>query len=182
MKFYTLAQTGRILFPWLIVLSLIVFYRGHNLPGGGFIGGLLGAAAFILIGLGDGMETARRRLRLDPVSVLGIGIGITILSGLPGLFGDEESYFVDRWLPDFTLPILGDMHIGTPMLFDLGVYIVVLGFVLHTVFSLEFLARTDTRDELEEDAKHEAEAKAAEAAKQAEEAKASDDAERKEAD
>ena len=184
MKFYTLSQTGRILFPWLLVLSLIVFYRGHNLPGGGFIGGLLGAAAFILIGLGDGMEIARKRLRFDPVTVLGIGIGITILSGLPGLFGDEKSYFVDRWLPDFTLPILGEMHIGTPMLFDLGVYIVVIGFVLHTVFSLEFLARTDTRDELEEDAKQEEERELAglqaKADKQAEETKQVEETKREE--
>ena len=151
MKWFALSQAGRILFPWLLVLSLIVLYRGHNLPGGGFIGGLLGAAAFILVGLGDGMGEARRRLRLNPVTVLGIGLGVTLLSGLPGLFGDEKSYFVDQWLPDFTLPILGEMHIGTPLIFDVGVFIVVIGFVLHTVFSLEFLARTDSRYELEED-------------------------------
>jgi multicomponent Na+:H+ antiporter subunit B len=151
MKWFVLSQAGRILFPWLVVISLIVLYRGHNLPGGGFIGGLLGAAAFILVGLGDGMDAARRRLRLDPVTVLGIGLGLAVLSGLPGLFSEKHSYFVDQWLPDFTLPLLGEMHIGTPLLFDLGVYIVVVGFVLHTVFSLDFMAQTDARRELEED-------------------------------
>ncbi len=150
MKWYVLSRSGRILFPWLILLSLIVLYRGHNLPGGGFIGGLLGAAAFILVGLGDGMEEAKRRLRLSPVTVLGIGLGFAILSGLPGLFGEKESYFVDQWLPDFSLPLLGEMHIGTPLVFDIGVYIVVVGFVLHTVFSLEYLAETDSREEFEE--------------------------------
>lgn len=159
MKWFVLSQAGRVLFPWLLVLSLIVLYRGHNLPGGGFIGGLLGAAAFILVGLGDGMAAARRRLRLDPVTVLGIGIGVTVLSGLPGLFGEKKSYFVDQWLPDFSLPLLGEMHIGTPLVFDLGVYIVVVGFVLHTVFSLDFLAQTDTRDELEDDEARRKEAK-----------------------
>jgi len=157
MKWFVLSQSGRILFPWLIVLSLIVLYRGHNLPGGGFIGGLLGAAAFILVGLGDGMDEARRRLRLSPVTILGIGLGFAILSGLPGLFGDKESYFVDQWLPDFSLPLLGEMHIGTPLVFDAGVYIVVVGFVLHTVFSLEFLARTDSREEMNEPAGREEE-------------------------
>jgi multicomponent Na+:H+ antiporter subunit B len=153
MKRFVLAQSGRILFPWLLVLSLVILYRGHNLPGGGFIGGLLGAAAFILLGLGDGMDEARRRLRLDPVTVLGIGLGIAILSGLPGMFGDKKSYFVDQWLPDFTLPLLGEMHIGTPLIFDVGVYIVVVGFVLHSVFSFDFLARTDTRVTTENDEK-----------------------------
>jgi multicomponent Na+:H+ antiporter subunit B len=153
MKWFVLAQSGRILFPWLLVLSLVILYRGHNLPGGGFIGGLLGAAAFILVGLGDGMDEARRRLRLDPVTVLGIGLGIAILSGLPGMFGDKKSYFVDQWLPDFTLPLLGEMHIGTPLIFDVGVYIVVVGFVLHSVFSFDFLARTDTRVTTENDEK-----------------------------
>lgn len=151
MKWFVLSQAGRTLFPWLLLLSLVVLYRGHNLPGGGFIGGLLGSAAFILLGLGDGMAAARRRLLLDPVTVLGIGIGVTVLSGLPGLFGEKKSYFVDQWLPDFTLPLLGEMHIGTPLVFDVGVYIVVLGFVLHTVFSLDYLAQTDSRDELEQD-------------------------------
>ena len=149
MKWFVLSQAGRTLFPWLLLLSLVVLYRGHNLPGGGFIGGLLGSAAFILLGLGDGMAAARRRLRLDPVTVLGIGIGVTVLSGLPGLFGEKKSYFVDQWLPDFTLPLLGQMHIGTPLIFDVGVYIVVVGFVLHTVFSLDYLAQTDSRDVLE---------------------------------
>ncbi len=150
MKWFVLSQSGRILFPWLIVLALIVLYRGHNFPGGGFIGGLLGAAAFILVGLGDGMDEARRRLRLHPVTVLGIGLGVAVLSGLPGLFGDKHSYFVDQWLPDFTLPLLGEMHIGTPLLFDLGVFIVVIGFVLHSVFSLDFLAQTDHRKNADE--------------------------------
>lgn len=153
MKWFVLSQTGRTLFPWLLILSLIVLYRGHNLPGGGFIGGLLGATAFILVGLGDGMAAARQRLRMDPVTVLGIGLGVAVLSGLPGLFGEEKSYFVDQWLPDFTLPLLGEMHIGTPLIFDVGVYIVVMGFVLHTVFSLDYLAQTDSRDKLEEDEK-----------------------------
>jgi len=155
MKWFVLAQSGRILFPWLLVLSLVILYRGHNLPGGGFIGGLLGAAAFILVGLGDGMDEARRRLRLDPVQVLGIGLGVAVLSGLPGMFGEKQSYFVDQWLPDFSLPLLGEMHIGTPLIFDVGVYIVVVGFVLHSVFSFDYLARTDTRLELEDDEKRE---------------------------
>ncbi len=151
MKWFALSQAGRTLFPWLLVLSLIVLYRGHNLPGGGFIGGLLGAAAFILVGLGDGMAAARQRLRLDPVTVLGIGIGVAVLSGLPGLFGEKKSYFVDLWLPDFSLPLMGDIHLGTPFIFDVGVYIVVVGFVLHSVFSLDFLANTDSREELDKD-------------------------------
>ncbi|MGB0417125.1 MAG: MnhB domain-containing protein, partial [Coraliomargarita sp.] len=60
MKQFVVNQAARMLFPALLVIALIVFYRGHNLPGGGFIGGLLAASAFILLGLGGSMEQARK--------------------------------------------------------------------------------------------------------------------------
>lgn len=145
MKGFVLAHTGRLLFPWLLLLSLILLYRGHNLPGGGFIGGLLGATAFIFLGLGENMEDAQRKLRVSPVTLIGLGLVTALFSGLPQLFlGD--GLLTGKWLPDFYLPVLGKVHLGTPLLFDVGVYLAVVGFVLHTTFSLAQFTSDKTTD------------------------------------
>lgn len=139
MRYFILARAGRLLFPCLIVLSLIVLYRGHNLPGGGFIGGLMAAAAFILVGLGSTMQDAKDKLRIDPVTLLGVGLAVAIVSGLPGML-NGDAFLTGVWLPTFTLPLLGKVHLGTPLIFDVGVYLVVIGFALHTTFQLAELA------------------------------------------
>lgn len=133
---FLLSRMARILCPWLLVLSLIVFYRGHHLPGGGFIGGLLGALGFVLIALGDGAGAARRVLRVEPVTLLTIGMSLALLAGMIGLvFG--PSLLAGMWLPEFTVPLLGIVHLGTPLLFDAGVFLTVMGFALKVVFALK---------------------------------------------
>jgi multicomponent Na+:H+ antiporter subunit B len=139
MNSFVLQQAGKLLFPALLLLSLIELYRGHNLPGGGFIGGLLAASAFILLGLGDSMEEAARRLKLSPATLLVVGLGVSALSGLPGFLAGK-GFLYGLWLPEFSLPGLGAVHLGTPLLFDVGVYFAVIGFTLQTVFSLAALA------------------------------------------
>ncbi|MEM0966688.1 MAG: MnhB domain-containing protein [Verrucomicrobiota bacterium] len=139
MNSFILKQAGHILFPALLVLSLIELYRGHNLPGGGFIGGLLAACAFILFALGESMEAAARRLKFSPVTLLIVGLSISVFSGILG-FVAGESFMVGLWLPEFSLPLVGKVHLGTPVLFDVGVYFVVIGFTLQSVFSLSALA------------------------------------------
>lgn len=135
MKSYVLVHSGRLLFPWLILLSLILLYRGHNLPGGGFIGGLMGATAYILIGLGGDMQAARDKLKVSPITLSGLGVGVALFSGLPQvIFG--QAILTGAWLPDFYLPLLGKVHLGTPLVFDIGVYLAVIGFVLQSTFSL----------------------------------------------
>tara|TARA_R100000027_G_scaffold67048_3_gene64412 strand:+ start:13268 stop:13708 length:441 start_codon:yes stop_codon:yes gene_type:complete len=139
MKSMILHQSGRMLFPWLIVLSIIVLYRGHNLPGGGFIGGLIAATAFLLASLGDSAQEARRLLRCEPTTLMGVGLAIAIFSGVIGVFGGGP-FLTGEWLPGFKLPLLGSVHLGTPVLFDVGVYLTVIGFVLHSAFSLSTLS------------------------------------------
>lgn len=139
MNSFILRQAAQVLFPALLLLSVIELYRGHNLPGGGFIGGLLAASAFILVGLGDSMETARRKLRISPATLLAVGLAVSLLSGFPALFTGGE-FMEGRWFPAFKLPLMGTVHLGTPLLFDLGVFFVVIGFTLGTVFSLARLA------------------------------------------
>lgn len=142
MKQFVVNQAARMLFPALLVIALIVFYRGHNLPGGGFIGGLLAASAFILLGLGGSMEQARKALRINPVTLMALGLLLALVSGFFGL-AKGAPYMTGVWLPTFTLPGLGAVHLGTPLLFDLGVFMAVIGFTLQTTFSLAALGRAD---------------------------------------
>ena len=131
--------TAKFLLPWLMLLSLVILYRGHNLPGGGFIGGLVAACAFVLYILGPGIDAARRTLRIAPTTLIGVGLLVAVISGLAGAISGD-AFMNGLWFPGFSLPLLGNVHLGTPLVFDIGVYLVVIGFTLLTVFSL-----TETR-------------------------------------
>lgn len=120
----------------MLVLSLVVLYRGHHLPGGGFIGGLLAASAIGLILLGSGIEAARRTLIARPVSLIVVGLAIASASALAGLLVEPFVLMNGLWLPPLSLPVLGTIHLGTPLLFDLGVYFVVAGYTLTCLFAL----------------------------------------------
>ncbi len=127
--------TVPLLTPLCIVLSLIVLYRGHNEPGGGFIGGLVCACGIVLIVMAHGVEAGRKALRMDPITVAAFGLLIALLGGLlPVATGDE--FLTGLWLPAFSLPLLGKVHLGTPLIFDVGVYLTVIGFTMTVVFTL----------------------------------------------
>jgi multicomponent Na+:H+ antiporter subunit B len=112
-----------------LALSLFVLLRGHNEPGGGFIGGLIGALGFVFHALALGSGATRRALRLDPIAWAGLGLVAAAIAGLPALLRHAEPFLTQQW-------ILGT-PIGTTLLFDLGVYLVVIGFAL--AFVLPFL-------------------------------------------
>ncbi len=127
---------ARMMAPVMLVLSLVVLYRGHHLPGGGFIGGLLAASGVGLILLGNGLEAARRALRLEPIVFIAVGLALALASGLLRPVLDGSPLLSGAWLDAFELPLLGSVHLGTPLLFDLGVYLTVVGFTLLCLFSL----------------------------------------------
>ena len=91
------AAFSRILFGVMLVVSVYVLYRGHNEPGGGFVGGLIAAAGFATLALARGVEVARATLRFEPMTVIGFGILAALLSGLPGLWLDG-SFLTHQWL------------------------------------------------------------------------------------
>ncbi|MCW5946973.1 MAG: Na+/H+ antiporter subunit B [Fimbriimonadales bacterium] len=132
MKSIILSSATRLLMPLMLLFSLFAFFRGHNEPGGGFIGGLIAASAFSLYAVAEGVEQARRVLRIDPRTLLGIGLLVGLISGLPSVF-KSKAFMTGVWMEQ-TIPGLGKA--GTPLLFDLGVFLVVVGFVLTVVFSL----------------------------------------------
>ncbi|MEM9157699.1 MAG: hydrogen gas-evolving membrane-bound hydrogenase subunit E [Verrucomicrobiota bacterium] len=128
-------STGaRILLPLCIALSVISLYRGHNEPGGGFIGGLICAAGFTLYAFARGTVEALRRLRFTPIQWIAGGLLIALASACFGPIVGKP-FMTGLWLPGFELPILGTVHLGTPLLFDVGVYAVVVGFAAQVTFS-----------------------------------------------
>lgn len=127
-----LSTAIRLLLPLLLIFSVFLLLRGHNEPGGGFVGGLVAAAAITLYALAEGVVPARRLLKLDPRSLIAFGLALSLSSGmLPLLFG--QPLLTGLWLSS-PVPVLG--HVGTPLLFDLGVYLLVAGMALLIVLSL----------------------------------------------
>jgi multicomponent Na+:H+ antiporter subunit B len=126
--------TGYIM-PVLLLFSLFLLLRGHNEPGGGFSGGLVAAAAFVLLSMADGVDAARRALRVDPRSLIGVGLLVMLFSGFIAPFLGEDAYLQSIW---WTIEIAGyAVSVGTPLLFDVGVYLGVAGTILLIIFAME---------------------------------------------
>ncbi len=124
---------NRILTPVLLMLALFLLVRGHNLPGGGFIAGLMAAAAFELQILSRGHESVRRAIGPYLNSGIGLGLAVAIFSGIIGLL--KGLFFQGQWL-EVDVPLLGHLELGTPILFDLGVFLVVVSFATSYLLGL----------------------------------------------
>ena len=122
-------RTGaRVLMPLLLLYGVFLLLRGHNAPGGGFAGGLVVAAAYSLSAFAFGTTAARRALIVDPARLIGVGLLLALGSGLiPVMTGGP--FLKGQWFA----PSLG---LGTPLIFDLGVFCVVIGVVLIMTFTL----------------------------------------------
>ena len=112
----------------MALFSLIILFRGHNDPGGGFIGGLIAASAAAVYGMAMSVGAARRLLLFNPIAYAGAGVLVAATSGLlSAAFG--QSFLTALWLPEHVF--------GTPGLFDAGVYLVVFGTVTAAALALE---------------------------------------------
>lgn len=127
----------------MVVFSVYILLRGHNEPGGGFIGGLIAASAIAILGMSSSVWAVRRALKFDPLAYAGFGVFIAGLSGLASLFIGAP-FMTSIW----AYVELGDteLALSTPMLFDIGVYFVVFGTLSAVALALE-----DERDEEETD-------------------------------
>jgi multicomponent Na+:H+ antiporter subunit B len=120
----------------LILFSVYMLLRGHNEPGGGFIGGLIGAIAFVLYAIACGTAAARRALRVLPQTVAMVGLGISLLAGLAAA-PFAEPLFSGQWLFVGGSETEKGLPLSTVLVFDIGVYLVVFGSVLTLVFAME---------------------------------------------
>jgi len=118
----------------MLVFSIYISLRGHNEPGGGFIGGLIGASAVSILGMALGPQEAKRAVKVDPLAVAGFGVVIAALSGLLSVFTGSP-FMTSIWLyldlGDTTVPL------STPLVFDIGVYLVVFGTLAAITLGLE---------------------------------------------
>lgn len=136
MKSVLLTIAARVVVPLQLVMSVLLLVRGHDEPGGGFAGGLMAASSVIMMGLAHGMEAARRFLRVAPPTLIGLGLLAAGFSGIWSLF-DGRSFLTGIW-SGISIPtwVAGELKIGTPLLFDVGVYLVVTGVSCLMIFSL----------------------------------------------
>lgn len=123
---YIFRVAARVVFALVSVLSLYLLLRGHNLPGGGFIGGLAAAIALILLSLALGVRELRKVIRMDPVRLAIAGLTLALLTSAgPMVF---ERPFLEQFMLHLKgVPLLGELHFGTTLLFDVGVFLVVVG-------------------------------------------------------
>jgi multicomponent Na+:H+ antiporter subunit B len=128
-----LRTAARFLFVLLLVLAVFVLLRGHNEPGGGFIGGLLSAGGIAIYQLACGVQRARRLVRIDPRALAGVGLLIAVASGCVGLVGGDP--FLKGVWAAWEVPGIGKL--GTPLGFDVGVFLLVIGASLTILFTLD---------------------------------------------
>jgi multicomponent Na+:H+ antiporter subunit B len=112
----------------MALFSIIIVLRGHNDPGGGFIGGLIAASAAAIYGMAHGVGAVRRVLRFNPLGYAGFGVVVAIVAGLLSLFTGAP-FLTGLWLPGYLF--------GVPGVFDIGVYFVVFGTMTAIALALE---------------------------------------------
>jgi multicomponent Na+:H+ antiporter subunit B len=118
----------------MLLFSVFVLLRGHNLPGGGFIGGLIAVCAFAILGISNGVSSVRRALKIQPLGIAAIGLMLAALAGLVSIPA-QVPFMTGLWIYPH---LLGEeIALSTPMLFDLGVYLVVVGSITSIALALE---------------------------------------------
>ncbi|HSM74622.1 MAG TPA: MnhB domain-containing protein [Desulfobacterales bacterium] len=132
MPSFILQVANRILVGLILVFAVYLLFRGHNAPGGGFSAALVAATGFSLFAIAEGPEPVRRALRVDPLLLVALGLALAIGAGL-GAAVTGLPFLTGLWWPAKSAA----PTVGTPLIFDLGVFLVVLGSILTLVLGLE---------------------------------------------
>jgi len=130
-----LRASTRLLVSLILMFSVYLLIRGHNAPGGGFSAALVSGTAFFLYAVAEGADSVRQALRFDTRNLIVIGMLLALASGLTGLAAGQP-FLTGLW---WTLTLGHDYEIvlGTPLFFDIGVYLTVLGSILTLILALE---------------------------------------------
>jgi multicomponent Na+:H+ antiporter subunit B len=132
MKTIILKTASNYLLPLLLLFSAFILLRGHYLPGGGFVGGLVAAIAFVLHAFANGLENTQSILRIHPGFFMPIGLLMSFASGIAPMFSGLP-IMTGLWF-DQPVPVIG--MIGSALFFDIGVYFVVVGAALTIIFTI----------------------------------------------
>ena len=125
-----LKTATRLVGALVLVLSVYLLWRGHHAPGGGFIAALVAATGFALVVLSEGPGVVRRGLRIRPQYLIAAGLVLSMGAGLIGMMR-QQPFLTGVWWPSTTAVA------GTPLFFDMGVFLVVLGAILTVLLALE---------------------------------------------
>lgn len=118
----------------LLFFAVIALLRGHNHPGGGFIAGLLAGLSIVMKGFAYDIEQVKRQMRISPPGFIAAGLVLIVASSLPSLI-TGGAFMTGNWTT-IPMPLGGDLKLGTPLLFDTGVFFAVIGVTLMFLFSL----------------------------------------------
>ncbi|HDZ56787.1 MAG TPA: monovalent cation/H+ antiporter subunit A [Pseudomonas xinjiangensis] len=141
-----LVNLSRLILPLALMVSVYIFLRGHNLPGGGFIAGLITAVALILQYVANGEQWTSKRWGINYHYLAGAGV---IVAGLTGLGSWAFGYpFLTSAFDYFHVPLVGEIELATAMLFDLGVYLTVVGATLLILTNMGKLSGTRSAREV----------------------------------
>jgi multicomponent Na+:H+ antiporter subunit B len=132
MKLLIFRTAASFLLPLLLLFSLFLLLRGHYLPGGGFVGGIIASISFVLHAFAFGLRNTRKLLRVHPIAFMPVGLGLAVFSAILPIF-QGLPVMTGLWLNE-PFPVIG--LIGSALLFDLGVYLVVLGVALTIIFTI----------------------------------------------
>lgn len=133
MKTIILKTASIYLLPLLLLFSVFILLRGHYLPGGGFVGGLIASIAFVLHAFANGLEETKNLLRIHPGYLMPFGLFIALIAGVWPVFMSNLPFMTGVWFAD-PIPVIG--MIGSALFFDIGVYIVVVGVSLTIIFTI----------------------------------------------
>lgn len=129
-----LDEADRWLFPVILLVSVYVALRGHNAPGGGFAGGLIAGAAFVLRFLSGGSLSVRRSTIARSTTLIGAGLFVAAATAIAPLVVGDALLESTIWKVD--VPLIGTIKIVSSALFDIGVYLLVVGVVLAVLLAL----------------------------------------------
>lgn len=118
----------------ILTVAIYLFFAGHHTPGGGFVGGLITACALLLLYMAFDIETVQQMIPIDFKNVAALGVLIAVLTGLSSLFFDQP--FLNQSFGIVDLPLVGEVELATAVLFDLGVYLAVVGTAVVIILSI----------------------------------------------
>jgi len=118
----------------MLLFSVFILLRGHNEPGGGFIGGLIAASALAIYGIANGVPAVRRAIRIHPLAIAGAGLLMSTAAGLLSIISGVP-FMTGLWIYPVILGL--EVPLSSVMLFDIGVYFVVLGAITAIALALE---------------------------------------------
>ncbi|MDZ7664370.1 MAG: MnhB domain-containing protein [Desulfotignum sp.] len=130
MQSLVLQTATRLMVGLMLVFAVYVLLRGHHEPGGGFAAALLAGTAFALFAITEGPDQVRRAIRIRPLTMAMTGLALALAAGLPGPAAGAP-FLTGIWWQ------AGPIAIGTPLIFDLGVFLAVLGSILSMLLCLE---------------------------------------------